>query len=92
MTGLGYISGTTATIWLDRNENGKMDGGELKLGDAIVASDNTFNATITVNNPPFTPGKGRRTASNDANAINASDGRGNSLRARRHPLRSLRRN
>lgn len=79
VTGLGYISGTTATVWLDRNQNGMMDGGELKLGDATVASDKTFVATITVNNPPFTPGKGSR-GRNDANAINASDGRGNSLR------------
>jgi hypothetical protein len=81
VTGFGYISGTTATIWLDRNENGAMDSGELKLGEAPVGNDMTFTATVTVNNPPFTPGKGSMSATPpDRNAINAIDGRANSIK------------
>jgi hypothetical protein len=80
VTGFGYISGTTATIWLDRNENGAMDSGELKLGEAPVGNDMTFTATVTVNNPPFTPGKGDLGSSPpDRNALNAIDGRANSI-------------
>jgi hypothetical protein len=81
VTGFGYIPGTTATIWLDGNEDGNRGPGELKLGEALVGSDFTFTATVNVNNPPFTPGKGSMSATPpDRNAINAIDGRANSIK------------
>ena len=65
--GKGYKDGTTATVWLDNNGDGTIDGDETTLIQVPIASDDTFEATLTVTVPPFNPGRG--------NQINATDGR-----------------
>jgi len=75
--GKGFRNSTTATIWRDADEDGTRDSGEIDLATAQVGSDDTFTATVTVQNPPFVAGRG--TAGSTRNAINAIDGRSESL-------------
>jgi len=75
--GKGFRNSTTATVWRDADEDGTRDSGEIDLTTAQVGGDDTFTVTITVNNPPFVAGSG--TAGSTRNAINAIDGRSESL-------------
>ena len=68
VVGRGFKNGTSVRVWLDRNNDGKMDRGESGLITATVDSDDTFAATFTVTVPPFQPGP---------NFINALDGANN---------------
>ncbi|MBM3941908.1 MAG: hypothetical protein FJ316_03090 [SAR202 cluster bacterium] len=72
ITGKGFRTGTTVTIWLD-DPGGTPDNireaTESDLVTVTAASDNTFTATFTVTNPPFKPGA--------KNYLAAIDGRGN---------------
>ena len=54
--GKGFQNGTTATVWLDEDNDGTRDSGETILGTAVVASDDTFVFSFTVNVPPFNLG------------------------------------
>ena len=65
VTGKGFKNGTTATVFLDRDDDGQRDVGEVILAQPIVESDDTFETTFTVTVPPFLPG---------SNNINAIDG------------------
>ncbi|HIM49805.1 MAG TPA: hypothetical protein EYM32_13150, partial [Dehalococcoidia bacterium] len=53
VTGKGFANGTTATIWRDSDADGSRDAGEVDLGQAEVASDDTFTFSLTVSVPPF---------------------------------------
>lgn len=70
--GRGFKDGTTATVWLDTNRDGTRDAGEIDLASVIVAIDDTFEAVITVQSPPFT-------TIVTTNSINAVDGRANKI-------------
>ena len=72
VVGRGFTNGTTATIWRDVDGDGTRDAGEVDLGQAEVASDDTFTFSLTISAPPFT------TTASD-NKINAIDGRENTL-------------
>jgi len=72
VTGKGFQNGVTATVWRDTNGDGTRATGEIDLGSALVGSDDTFSATITISNPPFTSTKAD-------NQINAIDGQKNTL-------------
>jgi len=78
VTGLGFKDGTNATVWLDGDQDGDLDPGEVELGTSLIGSDDTFTATVTVSNPPFTPGFGSK-AAGTRNSINAIDGRANTI-------------
>ena len=67
IVGRGFKDGTTATIWLDIDQDKVRDDDEFTLIQALVQSDDTFETKITVRVPPFDPGHG--------NYINAVDGR-----------------
>ncbi|PKB63460.1 MAG: hypothetical protein BZY80_07245 [SAR202 cluster bacterium Io17-Chloro-G2] len=69
-TGRGFQNGTTATVWLDTDEDGTRDTTETVLGNASVGSDDTFTLTFTVNVPPFVIGT-------TSNKIRAIDGQNN---------------
>ena len=75
--GKGFRNSTTATIWRDADEDGTRDSGEIDLTTAQVGGDDTFSVTVTVANPPFIAGRG--VANSTRNAINAIDGRSESL-------------
>lgn len=72
VTGRGFSNGTTATIWRDTDADGSRDAGEVDLGSELVASDDTFTFTLTIQNPPFGLTKSE-------NRINAIDGKKNTL-------------
>jgi hypothetical protein len=55
-TGRGFENGTTATVWLDENQDGKRDTDETVLGTATVAGDDTFVVSFVINVPPFERG------------------------------------
>jgi hypothetical protein len=76
VTGKGFVNGTSATIWQDDDGDGSRDSGEIDLGSALVGSDDTFSAQVTVTVPPFVAGLG---SGSDINFINATDGRRNTL-------------
>jgi len=78
VTGKGFVGSTTATVWLDNDEDGVVDSTEIELGSATIGGDGTFTATVTVGNPPFVSGSGTKSGST-RNAINAKDGRGNTI-------------
>ena len=68
ITGKGFKNGTSATVYLDRNRNGKKDAGDVDLITVPVADrrhlhEATFNVTV----PPFE-------ALPYKNVINAVDG------------------
>ena len=64
--GAGFKNSTTATVFLDTNENDTRDGAEVVLCDASIGRDDTFVCDFIVNVPPFV---------NGVNTINAIDGR-----------------
>ena len=66
VTGKGYKGGTSATLWLDNNQNGVRDNDETDLISVPVSADDTFEVTITQSVPPFVTGNG--------NWINVVDG------------------
>ena len=67
VTGKGFKNGTTATVYLDKNQNGIKDSGDTDLVSVPVGSDDTFEATFNVTVPPFE-------ALPKKNVINAVDG------------------
>ena len=67
VTGKGFKNGTTATVYLDKNQNGIKDSGDTDLISVPVGSDDTFEATFNVTVPPFEPLPKK-------NVINAVDG------------------
>ncbi|MCH8281226.1 MAG: hypothetical protein IIC96_11160 [Chloroflexi bacterium] len=70
--GKGFKGGTSATIWLDVNKNGKRDTGETDLITVPIASScDCFDATFVVTVPPFKAGSG--------NFINAVDGENSAI-------------
>ena len=62
----------SATIWRDVDQDGTRDAGEVDLGQALVASDDTFTFSLTISVPPFS------TTESD-NSINAVDGKNNTI-------------
>ena len=72
VVGLGFRNSITAAIWNDQNQNGARDSGEIDLGFALITASDDFTATITINNPPFSPDVG-------TNGINAVDGRNRTI-------------
>ena len=60
--GRGFQDGTTATIYLDTDVQKRQD-----LVSVLVASDDTFEAHITVLIPPFVPGTGNTIYVEDGN-------------------------
>ena len=65
--GKGYKAGTTATVWLDHNQNAMIDPDETRLISDLVESDGTFEFTVNVSVPPFE--KSNSTRKNYINAI-----------------------
>ena len=68
VTGYGFKNSTTATVWLDSNNNKTRDAGEVDLAEAVVASDDTFSATFSLAVPPFSVSA--------TNYVSAIDGKG----------------
>ena len=62
--GEGFKKGTSVTIWLDSNQNGVRDSGEIDLITMTIGSCDCFDATFVVTVPPFSTGTG-----NTINAI-----------------------
>jgi len=77
VTGKGFANGTTATIWRDADADGTRDAGEVDLGQAEVASDDTFTFSLTVSVPPFVIGDDGTGGA--GNYINAIDGDSNTV-------------
>jgi hypothetical protein len=67
ITGKGFKNATTATVWLDSDNDGVRDAGEQDIANVLVGSDDTFTAVVTISNPPFLPAPA-------INTINAKDG------------------
>ena len=65
--GKGFKDGTSVTVYLDKNKDGKKNTGDVDLVTVTVASDDTFEAEFNVTVPPFEPLPMR-------NVINATDG------------------
>jgi hypothetical protein len=70
----GLKDGTTATFWLDADNDNFKDAAETTLADVVVGSDDTATATFTVNNPPFKPGKVNRIGVQDGRLNQVPDG------------------
>jgi hypothetical protein len=73
VTGYGFKNSTTATVWLDTNNNKVRDAGEVDLAEAVVASDDTFSATFSLAVPPFSVSA--------TNYVSAIDGKGSTTNA-----------
>ena len=67
VSGKGFKDGTSVTVYLDKNKDGKKNTGDVDLVTVTVASDDTFEATFNVTVPPFEPLPNK-------NVINATDG------------------
>ena len=65
--GAGFKNSTTATVFLDENNDGEKQPAEVVLCDAAIDGTDTFTCDFVVNVPPF--------GSDDTNIINAIDGR-----------------
>ena len=72
VTGKGFRNGTTAIVYLDKNDDGSRNAGDVDLVSVIVGSDDTFEATFNVTVPPFEAGTGN--AEDGWNRIAAVDG------------------
>ena len=65
--GQGFKSGTTATVFLDKNKNGQWDATDYNLKNGLlVGSDGTFTGSFTMMGSGYVPGV--------ANKIGAIDG------------------
>ena len=53
VVGRGFQDTTTATVWLDTDNDGTKDAGETILGTATVGKDDTFTLSFTAGVPPF---------------------------------------
>ena len=65
--GAGFKNSTTATVFLDKNDDQQKQPEEVVLCDAAIDGTDTFTCDFVVNVPPF--------GSDDTNIINAIDGR-----------------
>lgn len=68
VVGRGFKNGTTATLWLDKDQDDVLDPDEVVLDTVPIGSDDTFTVSISVAVPPFQLGQ---------SFINAVDGRNN---------------
>ena len=72
--GRGFKNGTTAIVYLDRNDDGDRGDDDVDLVSIVVASDDTFEATFRVTVPPFEPGPDNVIRARDVKTQDSADG------------------
>ncbi|MBI2867389.1 MAG: hypothetical protein HYX97_03530 [Chloroflexi bacterium] len=81
-TGVGYTAGSTVTVWIDTDDDGVIDAGEVTLAQATADAANAISGTFSVG-LSFT-------IAGNPHPINAIDGSGGAVPVASNPTYTLR--